>query len=70
MHRALKDRDAARAAYCAGQIDDDPRFAATEAAYTIAVRQYREIQREKLVAGIVSQYLAARWALPWAYQRG
>lgn len=53
MLRALKDRDAARAAYRAGRIEDDGRLAATEAAYATAVKQYREIQREKLVAGVV-----------------
>jgi hypothetical protein len=53
MLRALKDRDAARGAYRAGRIEGDVRLAATEMAYTNAVKQYREIQRERLVAGIV-----------------
>jgi hypothetical protein len=53
MLRALKDRDAARAAYRAGRIEGDGRLAAAEAEYVNAVKQYREIQREKIVAGIV-----------------
>lgn len=53
MLRALKDRDAARAAYRAGRIEGDSRLAAAEAEYVNAVKQYREIQREKVVAGIV-----------------
>jgi len=53
MRCALTDRDAARAAYRAGRIEDDVRLTATETAYTTAVKQYREIQREKLAAGVV-----------------
>lgn len=53
MLRALKDRDAARAAYPAGRIEGDSRLAAAEAEYVNAVKQYREIQRGKVIAGIV-----------------
>lgn len=52
MLTALKDRDAASAAYRAGRIEGDARLAATEATFTNAVKQYCEIQREKLVAGV------------------
>lgn len=52
MLRALRERDAARNAYRAGGIEGSARLAAAEAAYADARDQYREIQREKLVAGL------------------
>lgn len=52
MLRTLRERDAVRAACKAGGIESDARLAASEAAYTVAVKQYRNIRRGKLVAGV------------------
>ncbi|MBF5008721.1 hypothetical protein [Burkholderia pseudomultivorans] len=70
MLRALKERDAARKAYRAGNVDQDVRLAAAEAGYDEAERQYREIQREKIVAGVVFAFTCGALGLamhfpPW-----
>ncbi|MBA9869552.1 hypothetical protein [Ralstonia pickettii] len=50
--RVQQQRDAVRAACKAGGIQNDVRLAAADAAYKEAERQYREIQRGKIVAGV------------------
>jgi len=70
MLRALKERDAARKAYRAGNVDQDARLATAEAAYVEAERQHREIHREKIFAGVVFAFACGAVGLalhlpPW-----
>lgn len=52
MLRAQRERDAIQTACKAGGIESNERVTAAEEAYTKAAKQYRAVQREKLLAGI------------------
>ncbi|WP_174948149.1 hypothetical protein [Burkholderia contaminans] len=70
MLRALKNRDAARAAYRAGRVEGDARIAQAEDDYATALKQYREMQREKVSAGIVFAVSCGAVVLHSDYPRG